>query len=225
MTQTTQSNSFLGKLRHQTRHVWNRPTLSLSTVVFLVVLFASSYQLHLVHSLLLSFDIAAASFLLITGMLMARSTPSLMQHRASVQREGRWAVLAVSMMLALVILIALSLELRSARNGSLLLIGLAAATVMLSWGFLNTMFALHYAHDYYDVANAAGAGLDFPGAAKPDYWDFMYFAFVIGMTFQVSDVQISSRIMRRVALLHSLIAFFFNVVIIAITVNIVAGLG
>ena len=87
------------------------------------------------------------------------------------------------------------------------------------------MFALHYAHDYYHAADTTATGLDFPGAEKPDYWDFMYFAFVIGMTFQVSDVQISRRIMRRVALLHSVIAFFFNVVIIAITVNIVAGLG
>lgn len=225
MPQTTPSNSFLGKLRHHTRHVWNRPTLSFSAMVFLVVLFASSYQLQWVHSLLLAFDVAAASFLFTTAMLLTHSTPSLMQHRARVQREGRWAVLAVSMMLALVILIALSLELRSARNGSLLQVGLAAVTVMLAWGFLNTMFALHYAHDYYDAANTTGAGLDFPGAEKPDYWDFMYFAFVIGMTFQVSDVQISNRIMRRVALLHSLIAFFFNVVIVAITVNIVAGLG
>lgn len=225
MTPTTQPHSLLSKLRHRTRHVWNRPTLSFSAVVFLVVLFASTYQLPLVHSLLLSFDVAATSFLLTTAMMMVRATPSLMRHRASVQREGRWTVLAVSMMLALVILVALSLELRSAKTGSLLQVSLAAATVMLSWGFLNTMFALHYAHDYYHAADTTAAGLDFPGAEKPDYWDFMYFAFVIGMTFQVSDVQISSRIMRRVALLHSLIAFFFNVVIIAITVNIVAGLG
>ena len=148
-----------------------------------------------------------------------------MRLHASAQQEGRWTVLAVSLLLALVILVALSLELRSARNGSLLQIALAATTVVLSWGFMNTMFALHYAHDYYNTADTAGAGLDFPGTEKPDYWDFVYFAFVIGMTFQVSDVQISNRILRRVALLHSLIAFFFNVVIIAITVNIVAGSG
>ena len=148
-----------------------------------------------------------------------------MRLHASAQQEGRWAVLAVSLLLALVILVALSLELRSARNGSLLQITLAATTVVLSWGFMNTMFALHYVHDYYNTVDTAGAGLDFPGTEKPDYWDFVYFAFVIGMTFQVSDVQISNRILRRVALLHSLIAFFFNVVIIAITVNIVAGSG
>ena len=225
MTQKPQPKSLLQRLRYRTRHVWNRPTLSFSALVFLLVFFVSSYQLQPLHGLLLSFDVAAASFLCITTMLMTRSTSASMRLHASAQQEGRWAVLAVSLLLALVILVALSLELRSARNGSLLQITLAATTVVLSWGFMNTMFALHYVHDYYNTVDTAGAGLDFPGTEKQDYWDFVYFAFVIGMTFQVSDVQISNRILRRVALLHSLIAFFFNVVIIAITVNIVAGSG
>ena len=96
---------------------------------------------------------------------------------------------------------------------------------MLSWLFFNVMFGMHYAHGFYGDFGKKHEGLDFPGTEEPDYWDFMYFAIVIGMTFQVSDVQISSRYLRRVALLHSVIAFFFNVFIIAMSVNIAAGLA
>jgi uncharacterized membrane protein len=88
---------------------------------------------------------------------------------------------------------------------------------------MNSIFAMHYAHGYYGNLGAAHRGLDFPGEEEPDYWDFTYFAVVIGMTFQVSDVQITSRHLRRMALLHGVIAFFMNVFIIAMTVNIVAG--
>jgi uncharacterized membrane protein len=84
------------------------------------------------------------------------------------------------------------------------------------------MFGLHYAHEYY--MKEKGAALAFPqGAGDPDYWDFMYFAFVLGMTFQVSDVQIVRARVRRIALVHGIIAFFFDVFILALSVNVVAG--
>ncbi len=98
---------------------------------------------------------------------------------------------------------------------------LAAASIVLSWCFLNTMFGLHYAHEYY--MRAPDKALLFPGDAEPDYWDFMYFAFVLGMTFQVSDVQITRPRVRRIALVHGIIAFFFDVFILALSVNVVAG--
>ena len=99
----------------------------------------------------------------------------------------------------------------------------AAASIVLSWLYMNMIFALHYAHGYYGHGNAMHKGLDFPGTDEPDYWDFAYFALVLGMTFQVSDVQIVNRRVRRTALTHSVIAFFFNVFIIAISVNVAAG--
>ena len=85
------------------------------------------------------------------------------------------------------------------------------------------MFALHYAHEFYRDTGSERPGLDFPGNVDPDYWDFVYFAFVIGMTFQVSDVQIDSRAIRRVALAQAVIAFFFNVIVLALSVNIIAS--
>ena len=101
--------------------------------------------------------------------------------------------------------------------------------VALSWGLLHTIFTLRYAHLYYsDIETGKGTrvgGLDFPGDDKPDYLDFAYFSFVIGMTFQVSDVEISSKLIRRVVLLHGLISFVFNTAIVALTISIISNLG
>ena len=101
---------------------------------------------------------------------------------------------------------------------------LAAVTILLSWAFTHTIFALHYAHEYYDENAGKGGGLKFPGDEPPDYWDFMYFSFVVGMTFQVSDVQVEDHKLRREVLAHGVLAFFFNVAIVALTINIVVGL-
>ena len=111
------------------------------------------------------------------------------------------------------------------KTGGLVAIMVSAASIMLSWGFLNTLFALHYAHGYYGDYGEEHRGLDFPGGGEPGYWDFAYFAVVIGMTFQVSDVQVTSRELRRMVLVHGVIAFFFNVFIVAVSVNILAGRG
>ena len=106
---------------------------------------------------------------------------------------------------------------------------LAIAAVIVSWWLLHTIFTLRYAHLYYDTdtddgGKRAGGGLDFPGKEEPDYLDFVYFSFVIGMTFQVSDVVITSRRIRRIALLHALMAFAFNTAILALSINVISGL-
>jgi uncharacterized membrane protein len=100
--------------------------------------------------------------------------------------------------------------------------------VVASWTVTHTVFALHYAHHYYGDGPAPGAdddrgGLAFPGEEPPDYWDFLYFSFVVGMTCQVSDVQVTSRAMRRMTLMHGVLSFFFNTVILALSVNLLAG--
>jgi uncharacterized membrane protein len=103
-------------------------------------------------------------------------------------------------------------------------------TVFLSWTTLHVIYAVHYAHVYYDPAERKDGGkvrggLEFPGAKEPDYWDFIYYSFVIGMTCQVSDVQITARHLRHLATAHGIIAFFYNTVVVALAVNIVAGTG
>jgi uncharacterized membrane protein len=102
---------------------------------------------------------------------------------------------------------------------------LAGLTVVLSWTIMHTIFAVHYAHEYYTGPKASPAkGLEFPGHEPPDYWDFMYYAFVIGTACATADVNITSRIMRRLTTLHCIVAFFFNTTILALTVNIGASL-
>ena len=174
-------------------------------------------------ALLWAFDAAALFFLVSTALMFTRETPESMRKRAKDEDVGRWGILWTSVLLSAVVLIALSVELRAGKQQGGVSIAVAAASIMLSWLYMNTMFALHYAHGFYGNYGAAHKGLDFPGDDEPDYWDFAYFALVLGMTFQVSDVQITSRHLRRMALVHSVIAFVVNVFIIAMTVNIVAG--
>jgi uncharacterized membrane protein len=100
-------------------------------------------------------------------------------------------------------------------------------TLLLSWLMLQTTFAFRYAHEFYTISpgrNDPDGGLTFPDEPEPDYFDFLYFSLVLGMTFQVSDVQITARKLRRLAALHGLLSFLFNAVIIALTVNIAASL-
>ncbi len=95
-----------------------------------------------------------------------------------------------------------------------------------SWCFIHAVFAFHYAHRYYQQAKRqqpGGPGLEFPGGQDPDYFDFLYYAYVVGMTSQVSDVQVSSRDMRRLTLLHGVLSFGFNMFILALSINGVAG--
>jgi uncharacterized membrane protein len=131
-------------------------------------------------------------------------------------------------------LIAIAAELRNLKDlGSVTArahMGLAAATIVCSWLVTHTIFALHYAHTFYGDVVAGGpkgarrGGLDIPGCANPDYWDFVYFSFVVGMTCQTSDIQVSSPQMRRLCLAQGVLSFFFNTVILALSINIAASL-
>ncbi len=174
-------------------------------------------------AILLAFDVAAVLFLAATLAMIVRSDSHSIRNRARKEDEGYWGFLLGSAAVALVALMALAAELHAGRHAGSLEIALAVCSVVLAWLFMNTIFALHYAHEFYGDSGGKHAGLEFPGGGEPDYWDFVYFAFVLGMTFQVSDVQIGARTIRRVALVHGMIAFFFNVIVIAVSVNIVAG--
>ncbi len=134
---------------------------------------------------------------------------------------------AVASLVAVIMLLSTAKGLnRRALSGHVVI---ACLTVLLSWVFIHTIFALHYAHAYYrecddDPDSGNGTGLDFPEEDYPDYLDFAYFSFVIGMTFQVSDVEITSSRLRRMALIHGLLSFGFNTVILALAINIASGL-
>ena len=106
-------------------------------------------------------------------------------------------------------------------------IGVGLVALASSWLMIQTLYAFHYAHRYYQEEmrqKVNGGGLDFPGKLDPDYFDFLYYAHVVGMTFQVSDVQITSREMRRITLVHSVLSFGFTMLVLALGVNVVAGI-
>jgi uncharacterized membrane protein len=206
--------------------VKGRPWMITSLAIFVVVVAAlSGGGMRLANAVLLGFDLAAVVFLAILVHMFNKATPVNMRKQAQAIDTGRWGVLWGGVVLSAVVLGALANELHAASRGGVLALAVGVLSVILSWLFLNVMFAIHYAHGYYGNFGDQHTGLEFPDTPKPDYWDFVYFSIVIGMTFQVSDVQITSNYLRRVVLLHSVIAFFFNVFIIAITVNIVAGQG
>jgi len=215
------------------RHPWrpwrfarHRPWTSISLGIFVLVLVVLlQHGFRPANAVLLGFDLAALVYLGLLAYMFQRASPAQMRSHATALDTGRWGVLWSGIVLSVIVLVALGEELHAARAGGVLALAIGAGSVVLSWLFLNSMFAIHYAHGFYGNFGVEHTGLDFPGTKQPDYWDFVYFAFVIGMCFQVSDVQITNRYLRRVALLHSVIAFFFNVFIIAITVNIVAGQG
>ncbi|KRE89355.1 hypothetical protein ASG87_03165 [Frateuria sp. Soil773] len=207
-------------------HLRARPRLSIAGGLFLAIALAlAGSGIEPAHAVLLGFDAGALFYLGAIARFFGRATPEHMRSQARAMDTGRWGVLWSGLVLTAVVLVALGTELRADQAGGLVALVVAALTLVLSWLFINTMFAQHYAHGYYGDFGKQHQGLDFPKTDQPDYWDFMYFALVIGMCFQVSDVQVTSRTLRRTVLLHSVIAFFFNVFIIAISVNIVAGKG
>lgn len=201
-----------------------RPRLSLSAAIFVVVgALLVGGGMPVAPALLLGFDVGAAVFLGGMWRLFNRADTASMREQARQQDAGRWGILWSAIGVTGVVMVALGTELHAAESGGALTLAVAGFSIVLAWLFINVMFALHYAHGFYGDYGSQHQGLEFPGRQEPDYWDFAYFSIVIGMTFQVSDVQITSRTLRRMVLLHSVIAFFFNVFIIAVTVNIVAG--
>lgn len=213
-----------GWLPRMAQRISRRPRFNICALIFVVLaiaLFAAG--MPAMRGLLFAFDIAAVLFLAATAHMFATSRTSSMRSRARKEDEGYWGYLLSSVAVAAIALVALAMELHASKGGGLLEIVLAACSLLLAWLFINTIFTLHYAHKFYGDAGGKNAGLEFPGTREPDYWDFLYFAFVLGMTFQVSDVQISERAIRHVALAHAVIAFFFSVIIIALSVNVVAG--
>ena len=205
------------------RGIRNRPNFSTGAGIFLLLLVTLiGAGAGLARGMLFAFDIAAVIFLGLIAYLFSHSPIAMIRAHASEQDGGRWGVLWSSVAVAAVVPVALGVELHAATRGNALEIAEAAVSLGLAWFFLNTMFALHYAHEFYGRP-AKEKALCFPRTDEPDYWDFMYFAFVIGMTFQVSDVAIGDREIRRIVLAHAIIAFFFNVVIVALSVNVLAG--
>ena len=190
---------------------------------------------HVRTSLLfvLTWEAFALTSLVLAWFIIATKDPYEARRNARLQDASATFLFALVICAATASLLAVGLvlhDVKSLGSSELLVHVIASAgAVLISWVFVHTIFALRYAHLYFYNAreverHATSGGLIFPGKGIPSYPDFAYFSFVIGMTCQVSDVQVASPEMRRLALVHGLISFLFNTAILAMFVNIVAGL-
>jgi uncharacterized membrane protein len=215
------------------RIVRARPRLFVAVLLGLAIMPVTPADWRPVTRALVGWDAAVGLYLVLAFHQMANCTANHIRRWAAVQDEGRFTILTLVVASALASLMAILAELSGA-NRQPAQLALAGVTVLLSWAFMHTIFAFHYAHAYYNEGQllkrvraaenvAKGSGLNFPGEESPDYWDFMYFSFVIGMTSQVSDVAVTSRFLRRLVAAHGVVSFVFNMTLLALMVNIAAG--
>jgi uncharacterized membrane protein len=181
----------------------------------------------LITRTLIGWDVGVLIYLVAAAVVMTQcSSASAMQSNAAAQDEGAWAILILTAAAGLASLIAIFAELAAIERTDPhygIYVTLAIGTVVLSWTFIHTIFALHYAHEFYGTGEHKN-GLHFPGDAAPDYWDFIYFSFVVGMTFQVSDVAVMHKMVRRTVVAHGALSFFFTTAVVAMAVNIAASI-
>jgi uncharacterized membrane protein len=209
------------------RFVVGRRRLLLSVVAGLLLLAVLPDRLHPGTRFIFAWDFMTALYVAATLVMMAQSTVETCRSRAALYDEGDWVILLLVVASAAASFVAIYAELASlAAKREPLALGLVitALTVALSWTFTHVVFTLHYANVYYKPDDDGPGGLKFPGDRAPDYKDFLYYSFVIGCAAQTGDVSTISPAMRRLTLIHGIVAFTFNTAILALTINVGASL-
>ena len=213
------------------RFIKHHPRLFVSIFIgILVFLFLpDSLALHTITRLIVAWNAMAWLYLILASLMIKSTSHAQMKLRAKKQNEGKYVVLTMVVIAAIVSLGAIVLELGIVKEISGFIrsahIALTILTILSSWAFTQTMFALHYAHDFYSaIDKGKEGGLSFPNQELPDYMDFLYFSCVIGTSGQTADVSFTSQSMRKIGLIHSVLAFFFNTSLVALMINIASGL-
>lgn len=198
-----------------------------SAVIFGLIVWLVARNYLPVTRFLIAWNATIWLFLALAIKMIATASVSDLRKRAGLEEEGRIATLIFVLLATTVAFVALGVELADSLQEKapdrVLRITVAIAAIFGSWLFMNIAFALHYAHEVYRTKLSLHA-LGFPNEKEPDYWDFLYFAMVLGTTFQTSDVEIRSRALRRTAMAQGIVAFIFNTAIIALTVSIASKL-
>ncbi|HVU20329.1 MAG TPA: DUF1345 domain-containing protein [Pirellulales bacterium] len=207
----------------------SRPYL-LTAIAIGIALYAASTSWGLagVTRALIGWNGGVIVFLLLMFFLFMRKTDiAMIKQRAITHDEGGHFILVLTILASVASVGALIAELSLAKEhpGEMWRVALAGATVVLSWLFVQVVFAMHYAHLYYleEEEGAPKGGLEFGQCGEPDYWDFFHFSIVMGATSQTADITFSSKEMRRVGTLHTLVAFGFNTAILATMINLAAN--
>ena len=192
-------------------------------LIFLILLVVATgvgwSRLSAAHAFMIGFDVSAAAFLLSIAPLFRATTPDQMRKHSAENDANRGMLLVIATAVTAAILTSVASELGGNSKPDVVLI---VTTLVLSWLFANTIYALHYAHIYY--LEGSKGGLNFSGDPdNPDYSDFVYFAYTLGMTFQTSDTAVETRQLRRIVTIHSFAAFVFNIGVLAFTINVLGG--
>ena len=202
------------------------PRFILFLVALAIGVAAGTHFLGRLEGTMAGFDAAALVFFAAIAELFNDEADE-MRQAARRNDANRALLLILTVAVSLVILITVATELRQKQALDGASIALIIATLFLAWTFSNVIYALHYAHIFYsrDATGSDSGGIDFPGTKLPDYWDFVYFSFTLGMTFQTSDSDLTSTQMRRTVVFHCLAGFVFNLGVIAFTINVLGSGG
>ncbi len=208
-----------------------RPRMVISLIFGALVLFFSPSDVGTTRALL-AWNASAILFIVLILVMMGRTRAEDIRDHSTAEEEGRFTVLTLVIAAAVMALIAIGVEIFAVKemqgSSRMLRLALTFGTVITSWAFVHVVFAIYYAHEFHAEMKggkkALRGGLQFPGENLPDYWDFIYFSFTVGMTAQTSDVVVVSRRMRRLVIVHGLVAFVFTTAVIALTVNLGAQL-
>ena len=182
----------------------------------------AAHQMGFAAPFLAGGDVFYLVFLALIGVLVARMKPADLKRRARHEDEGIVIVLVITLGTMGYFTDAVFTALNKSHAHELVPLVLAGVGALMGWFVLHTVMAFHYADiHYFDDPDIEGdeKDLDFPGKGQPGPWDFLYYSFVVGMTAQVSDVQVTTTVMRRATMLHGVVSFFFNTVFIAMAVN------
>ncbi|EPF6239278.1 DUF1345 domain-containing protein [Acinetobacter baumannii] len=220
----------VGLFQHLGRSVQNRPhffiALIFGVVVTSLLAWLTSWKWSTI--LLASWNGSISLYLLHVWKLMRSADHSQMQQQAKKQDESKWVIMLIVLLAITMSLVAILVQLSQLPSGHYEKLGhvaLALLTIISAWLFMHTVFALHYAHDFYMALsrNEENGGLDFPGTEHPTYPDFLYFSYIIGTSAQTADVSITNKHMRLLNLFHAVLSFGFNTTILAICINVAAG--
>ena len=220
----------VGLFQHLGRSVQNRPhffiALIFGVVVASLLAWLTSWKWSTI--LLASWNGSISLYLLHVWKLMRSADHSQMQQQAKKQDESKWVIMLIVLLAITMSLVAILVQLSQLPSGHYEKLGhvaLALLTIVSAWLFMHTVFALHYAHDFYMALsrNEENGGLDFPGTEHPTYPDFLYFSYIIGTSAQTADVSITNKHMRLLNLFHAVLSFGFNTTILAICINVAAG--
>jgi len=227
----SQIEPFRARAPKPARILWSRPHLSLSAVLGLIATLCLPETLRLFTRLLIGWDLGIVIYFLLVFDQINQASHHEIRRRARELDEGKYIILFLTVLACCASFGAVTSELSNLHSSfgrdKIVIIGLTALTVILSWFLMNLSFSLHYAHEFYgsndedsNQEDTPKGGLRFPGTPEPQYLDFLYFGFVIGVSFQTGDIETRSAHMRGIALIQGILSFFFNAFVLALMVNI-----